>query len=195
VNPASTRVPFNKEGCRSEFKARLIGALQGGAKAEWDQIIATQVRDLLPAQGGLVAAFQARADEPGIVNLLARHDPQWRWAFPRVEGRELAFYLPATPMSLKAGTYGLLEPDPAQAEAVRLEHCPVAIVPGVAFDRSGTRLGRGQGFYDRALLNFSGLKIGVCYSVQLANENFTREPHDVPVDIVVTEKSLLRLKG
>jgi 5-formyltetrahydrofolate cyclo-ligase len=67
----------------------------------------------------------------------------------------------------------------------------VVIVPGLAFDRSGHRVGYGRGFYDRflATLRPDALTVGICFSVQLVDE----VPHgqgDRPVDLVMTEHGL-----
>ena len=58
-------------------------------------------------------------------------------------------------------------------------------MPAVAFDRRGGRLGRGKGFYDRLLESTRAAKIGVGYEFQLLDQLPT-EPHDVPMDIVIT---------
>ena len=64
----------------------------------------------------------------------------------------------------------------------------VLLVPGLAFDRRGGRLGRGGGLYDRYLAGFGGVSIGLCWEGQLV-DRVPREPHDEPVDYVVTELS------
>jgi 5-formyltetrahydrofolate cyclo-ligase len=58
-------------------------------------------------------------------------------------------------------------------------------VPAVAFDKDGNRLGRGKGFYDRLLNHTKAVKIGVAYDFQLVDE-IPVEPHDIPVDRVIT---------
>jgi 5-formyltetrahydrofolate cyclo-ligase len=65
-------------------------------------------------------------------------------------------------------------------------------VPGLAFDRKLFRLGRGRGFYDRALANTSGLKIGLASVQQISNTDIDSEEHDCPMDVVVTEKYVLK---
>ena len=60
------------------------------------------------------------------------------------------------------------------------------IVPAVAYDRQGNRIGRGKGYYDRLLSRTKALRIGVAYDFQLVDE-IEAEPHDIPVDIVITE--------
>ena len=68
--------------------------------------------------------------------------------------------------------------------------CPkLILVPGLAFGEDGSRLGRGKGFYDKYLENFSGLKIGICFSEQIFEE-LPMEPNDVFVDYIVTDKDI-----
>jgi 5-formyltetrahydrofolate cyclo-ligase len=67
-------------------------------------------------------------------------------------------------------------------------------VPAVAYDSDGNRLGRGKGFYDRLLSRCRAIKIGVAYDFQLVEE-IAAEPHDVKVDMIVTEKRMITLKN
>ncbi len=61
------------------------------------------------------------------------------------------------------------------------------IIPGLAFGKKGERLGRGKGFYDRYLENFSGIKVGVCFQEQIFDE-IPMGPNDQYVDYVVTDE-------
>ena len=63
------------------------------------------------------------------------------------------------------------------------------LVPGRAFDRNFVRLGRGQGFYDRLLSKASprAVKIGICWSVQVDSDSLPCQPHDAPMEALVTE--------
>lgn len=63
------------------------------------------------------------------------------------------------------------------------------LVPGLAFTRAGDRLGRGKGYYDRYLLNFTGLKLGLCYEEQIFNEVPT-DKWDRQVDQIITDKGI-----
>ena len=63
----------------------------------------------------------------------------------------------------------------------------LAVIPGVAFDAEGNRLGRGQGFYDRLLTrlqHYNIYKIGVCFDFQRV-EHVPTEPHDIPMDEIL----------
>ena len=92
---------------------------------------------------------------------------------------------------LKPGQFGLREP---------AEHCaPMAIyaldfvlVPGVAFDLHGRRLGRGKGFYDQLLAVVRGKSCGVAFDEQIVCE-VPVEPHDVPVDCILTPTRWIEL--
>lgn len=69
----------------------------------------------------------------------------------------------------------------------------VILVPGLAFNTKGERLGRGKGFYDRYLAKFSGTKIGLCFSIQL-DDSLPVEEHDVLMDFIVTEEKIINCK-
>ena len=68
------------------------------------------------------------------------------------------------------------------------------VVPSVAYDRKGNRLGRGKGFYDRFLKSTAAVKIGVGYEFQLFDELPT-EPHDVGMDVIITQNSTIIIKN
>ncbi len=64
------------------------------------------------------------------------------------------------------------------------------LVPGLGFSRTGERLGRGKGFYDKYLKNFNGLKIGICTREQILDQVPT-ENHDVKMDGLITDNEVL----
>jgi 5-formyltetrahydrofolate cyclo-ligase len=90
------------------------------------------------------------------------------------------------------GKFGAREPASTCME-IPLNQFDLILVPGMAFDFSGNRLGRGQGFYDRLLENASGIKCGVGYDFQLL-EKIPAEPHDAKVDFILTPARCTRRK-
>jgi len=90
------------------------------------------------------------------------------------------------------GKFGVREPAATCAE-IPLNQFDLVLVPGLAFDLSGNRLGRGQGFYDRVLSAASGIKCGVCHNFQLL-EKIPSESHDAKVDFIFTPARGVRRK-
>ena len=91
---------------------------------------------------------------------------------------------------LSPGAFGILEPPKRQDRKVAPESIGLAVVPGVSFDRRGHRIGFGMGYYDSLLRKFSCKKIGLAYDMQLV-ERIPEEPHDIAVDMIVTEKGAI----
>jgi 5-formyltetrahydrofolate cyclo-ligase len=90
---------------------------------------------------------------------------------------------------LIAGKFGVREPI-SDCFEIPLERFDLVLVPGMAFDWSGNRLGRGKGFYDRLLEKSSGIKCGVSYDFQLL-EKIPIELHDAKVDFIFTPERCL----
>ena len=91
---------------------------------------------------------------------------------------------------LVVGPWGLAQPDPAVATWLPTEaRIDLVVVPGLAFDRRGHRIGWGGGYYDRFLAQVQTVKIGLCYD-ELVLDCIPGEPHDVPVDLVVAETAI-----
>ncbi|MBI2926302.1 MAG: 5-formyltetrahydrofolate cyclo-ligase [Verrucomicrobia bacterium] len=85
---------------------------------------------------------------------------------------------------LHPGRFGIREPS-AACPVVALNRLDLVMVPGVGFDLSGHRLGRGKGFYDRMLVQVSGCKCGVAFDEQVVAA-LPVEPHDIVLDCIVT---------
>ncbi len=136
-----------------------------------------------------VAAFVPLRDEPTFL------DP-WpvgkMLGFPRVEGEKLDFRWAFDPAGFDRGILGVAAPSD---EAPRASGFDLVLVPGLAFDRKGRRLGRGKGFYDRFLRELSGIPIaGLCASARLIDE-VPVERHDVPVHYIITEREIVEAAG
>ncbi len=82
---------------------------------------------------------------------------------------------------LKCGMYGIPEPEGCEFDKGKID---LVIVPGVAFDKEGFRLGYGKGYYDRFLKGFKGKTIGICHK-ELFLEKLPRGEYDIPVDKVI----------
>lgn len=102
----------------------------------------------------------------------------------------MGFFQVTSPQELLQGRFGLWEPDPRHCAPWRRREGALCLVPGIAFDRQGYRLGYGKGYYDRFLAGFSGTAAGLCFR-ELALERLPRGPQDRRVDVLVTEAGVL----
>ena len=93
---------------------------------------------------------------------------------------------------LKTGPSGMLQPDPERCRIVPLECIDIAIIPGIAFDEKGGRIGPGNGYYDRLIpkLPITTRKVALAFDNQVLAQVPT-DSHDKHVDIIITEKRII----
>ena len=110
---------------------------------------------------------------------------------PQVAGESLVFRRVRSLEDLAPGCFGILEPRPETA-AVALAELDLIVLPGVAFDRRGHRLGYGKGYYDRALLAAGDTcrRVGLAFDFQLVDCLPTFD-HDMRLDLLLTESEVL----
>jgi 5-formyltetrahydrofolate cyclo-ligase len=106
-------------------------------------------------------------------------------ALPSVEGESLAFYELSSGKYLVKGRFGIMEPLPYGP----VNMIDLLVVPGIAFDKKGYRLGYGKGYYDKFLATKNVFSIGLAYSFQLL-ESLPKGMYDKRLDAVVTEKDV-----
>ncbi len=90
---------------------------------------------------------------------------------------------------LEPAPFGLLEPPASTGAKIPPADFDLVIVPGVAFDRLGNRIGQAGGYYDRFLPRTSAPKVALAYDFQIVDD-LPVDSHDVPVDILVTESGV-----
>jgi 5-formyltetrahydrofolate cyclo-ligase len=134
-----------------------------------------------------VLFFARLPDEPDLTPLL---EDAWgagkMAAFPRYDSGSGHYHAAKVQSAaeLCAGRFGVLEPM-AGCPVVSLNQLDLVFVPGVAFDFTGRRLGRGKGFYDRLLAEVPGHKCGVAFDLQIVAA-VPEEPHDIRVNSILT---------
>lgn len=107
------------------------------------------------------------------------------------EGKGLAYFRVVKPEDLLRTESGMMEPSAKQSRLRDLNTLNIIIVPGVAFDIQGSRLGFGKGFYDKCLEKFRGKRIAVAYDFQVVSE-FPQTVRGRKVDWIVTEKRIIK---
>lgn len=150
---------------------------------------------LLTCGPGVIGVYVAARGELSLMPFIDRALAQGlRLAAPRVAGPGLLEFISLEEPSrqLQPGAYGLLEP---QGEPIEPDDLGAALIPGVAFDLRGGRLGQGGGFYDRWLsareeMGLYTLCVGVGYQWQLMDEPLPMEPHDHRMRWLATEQGV-----
>jgi 5-formyltetrahydrofolate cyclo-ligase len=139
-------------------------------------------------QAGSVLLFAPMPEEPDIWPLLAEALRAGKTAalprFRPAARNYSAARVQHLPGDIVPGHFGIREPA-AGCEEFPLYRFDLVLVPGVAFDRQGRRLGHGRGYYDRMLAEVRGAKCGVAFEEQLAGEIPTG-PSDALLDLIVT---------
>ena len=111
-----------------------------------------------------------------------------RVLYPRVYGEEMRFYEVTDATCLEQGAFGILEPC-IVGEGCSPDTADLVVVPGVAFDGTGHRIGFGKGYYDRCLsqLDRHPVLVGLCHDFQLL-EQVPSEGHDIRMQYIVTDQ-------
>jgi 5-formyltetrahydrofolate cyclo-ligase len=195
-SPLPDTVQQVKRALRAQVRARL-SQLGETARAA----ASAQARTRLAAQPLWQAArtvlfFAPLPDELDVWPLLAealaagKHVALPRFSPLSQQYEACAILDPA--VDLEPGRFGVREPLPRCA---RLPETPLdlILVPGVAFDRRGGRLGRGRGYYDRILATVRGRTCAVAFDEQIV-EVIPREAHDVEMDCLLTPTQWVQLK-
>ncbi len=112
-----------------------------------------------------------------------------------VDGTRLMdFYVIKSFSDLESGAFGVLEPIPDKCEKITDFSKGLCIVPALAFDRAGYRLGYGKGYYDRFLSNFCGETLGLCYNACMQDE-LPHGKYDKRVDKIITQSNIIFTNG
>lgn len=171
-----------KQRLRARMKELLREHRGGDSGSHWKSILSLPEWE----ESATVLIYSPLPEEVDPMPLLALHSSP-TFLFPRVEEKSLGLYRYSNTCKWKQGPFGLKEPDSESWDQAYPGQIDLAIIPGVAFDEQGFRLGRGGGYYDRLLAHpeFRGRKIGLCWDFQLL-PSIPREPHDIVMDQVIS---------
>lgn len=133
-----------------------------------------------------IALYRAVQDEINLDLLWPSHNRTYY--FPVMQEDKTLLFLPATSQTdFSQNKFGILEPHVSKTLAVTPSQIDMMVLPLIAFDEQGTRIGMGGGFYDRTLMRERPtLLVGVAYEFQ--RQAFIEpEPWDVPLNLIITE--------
>ena len=114
--------------------------------------------------------------------------------WPKIKDSKKSTMAFAKSDEFEASSFGIEEPTGESFIEVSADEIAVIFVPGLAFDYSGARLGRGKGFYDRYLSSFQGIKVGVCHWTRFLNKPIPVDyGHDIFMDWILTDRHLYKV--
>lgn len=141
-----------------------------------------------------IALYRATEGEIDLNDVWKSAPLQGKYCYlPALNDDYTLSFLPATPASiLHKNRYNIEEPDVPRKHQIKPDELDLILLPVVAFDNQGTRLGMGAGYYDRTLTHHPRpLLIGVAYEFQRVSFMET-QAWDVPMDLIVTEYTIHR---
>jgi 5-formyltetrahydrofolate cyclo-ligase len=185
---------------KGELRARAraaLAALSAGERAAAEAEIARRVWTVPEIAGArtllLFASLPAEVHTDAIAAEARRRGIVVTYPRCLPETWEMRLHAVGAVDELRTGAYGIREPDEAACPLVGTEEIDAALVPGLAWDRAGGRLGRGAGYYDRLLASpaWRGFVCGLFFAAQEADA-VPADPWDVPLDAAVTERGVWR---
>jgi len=137
--------------------------------------------------------FWSVKGETDTHTLVERHIDKKQLYLPVTRGKSHMQAIPIQkPLRLKNGHEGIPEPTEHDPNSVFDHQLELVVVPGVAFDPKGNRLGMGKGYYDRYLVSVPQvIRVALAYEEQVL-DHVPKEPYDVPMDWIVTDRWILR---
>ena len=173
---------------REKFKTliRDTGLQQAPQRSQIEFQFLTQLKEFFHNKKGYWGAFFPMPSEPQILDHLRTLD-QIQWTFPKAEGSILTFH---EDIHFEQNAMGYHQP--VSQISIPLNNIEGFLIPGLAFQPSGFRLGRGKGFYDRTLAKTPGTRVGVCFDFQIQEEIGPVENHDLKMDFILTNHRTFR---
>lgn len=190
-------VPLNraKASLRQQVRAQLNAIMPTQREAASREICSRLRQQAIWQSAGSILFFAPTADEPDIWPLVEESlAAQKTVALPRFSAEHsgyVARQVRDLERDIRIGRFQIREPDASCLE-LELSRFDLILVPGVAFDHSGRRLGRGQGYYDRWLRDAQATTLcGVAFEEQWLEE-IPAEEHDITMQLVVTPTGVYR---
>ena len=177
----------NKENLREEI-SRQRRYLTPEKKEYLDNKILTKLTNLpVWKNAKTVLVYVSREEEVSTIELIKKYLNKKNLVIPKthLKFHALSLHKIDDLKQLISGNYGILEPHHL-CETVLPDQIDLALIPGIAFDQKGHRVGYGKGYYDRLIPHLSCPKISLAYNFQIV-ENIPAGDHDQPIDILLTE--------
>lgn len=184
---------MNKQELRQHF-LECRNRLEPQERARWSQQICEMLHSFeMLKQAKTIAAYYPLGSEVDLCPLLELWEQEGKRLVLPISYKDgkMVFH-EARLAALEQGMYGIFQP-PEHSAVVKPAEIECIVVPGVAFDDAGGRIGYGKGYYDRILQQYQGTAIGVCFAAQVT-ELVPVEAHDIPLHYLANEQRIHQIR-
>jgi len=181
-----------KQQIREKIRQRRKAVTITERKQSSDAIIEALQRRKEVANANNLMGYLAIHNEVDISKLLNKFAESRKVYVPVIEGDKIRPSEYDASKICRKGLFEVPEPEP-RVVLENLRELDVILIPGLAFDKRGNRIGFGKGFYDVFLRGLPALKIGIAYDFQLLDAIEHAEEHDVKMDLIITEKQIIEV--
>jgi len=190
----------NQQGAKAELRAKMRAVLKNLSaekrRLDSEKLCANLKEQSVFQNAGSILFFAPLPEEPDLWPLLNEMLAGKKMVALPCFDADNETYVPRhvqdIHVEILSGKFGIREPA-TTCIAIPLDDLDLVLVPGVAFALDGHRIGRGKGFYDRLLENFTGEKIGITFDEQIV-ETIPAEENDVLMDLILTPTRCLGRK-
>lgn len=182
-----------KNDLRAEYKQRRSGMSASEKTALDDKISDIFLGSMSYRHATQILLYASTDDEISTERIFEASVKEGKTCyFPHCfENSKMEYYRADSLEELVNDAFNIKAP-PVSEERYEPQPSDICIVPAMAYDKSGYRLGYGKGFYDRFLPSFMGIKTGFCYSSFMKSQ-LPRGRYDIAVDVIITEKGVVVL--
>lgn len=185
------KIDMKKEDIRIRVRARKTLMNDSERQQAADDVFALLEKLAAFVMADKVLMYNSLPDELSTRSFLDKWHGRKRMYLPRVNGVDLDI-LPYDRTRTHLGAFRIEEPD--GDDVTDVSEIDLIVVPAVAYDAAGRRVGRGKGYYDRLLAKARAVKVGVAFDFQLLEDDIEAEAHDVNVDYVITPRRFIKVR-
>lgn len=182
---------MNKQELRARMKAYRL-SLDSAERKILDRAIADRLIELVSPYDTVLCYVSSdiEVDTRYVLSELFKDSGKKILAPKCVKGTNIMHFYPITGFDdLEEGSFSIYEPKDGISMQTDFSDNSCCIVPALCYDSKGYRVGFGKGFYDRFLAEFSGKKIGICYSGCIVDK-IEHDDTDIKIDIIITDKGV-----
>lgn len=186
---------ISKKDLRKDFlnKRLQLSCEQAGRESQKIHQQLYQFISQKPVRFSQLFGFVPYNNEPDISSLYRELEDNFVFGLPRIVGKHINYHLWQPGDQLVLNQYGIAEPESTQPILVP-NNQTIMVIPGIAFDKRGYRLGYGGGYFDRYLSNHQmATSIGISFD-DFVVDQLPHEPHDRKVDYICSQNRVMRIK-